>query len=182
MNEGNILPQQPFRFEVKVDGTSINLQFWYRDGRLFLHEFWYRDGELFPYGYHDITSDMKPCFPDMFPLIDDFEVLPEKSRRFGYQLEFESKKKGRLGGLPYWDHVERDLCRDDFEIPCSYFNDKDQGWEILIFEHDELVYILEGDLDHPEYGYERWCKVEKQRYLEQWQQVRRSICQQVSKK
>ncbi len=124
---------------------------------------------------------MKPCFPDMFSLIDDFEVLPEKSRTFGYQLEFESKKKGRLGGLEYWDHVERFICRDDFEIPCKYFEDKDQGWEILIFEYDELVYILEGDLDHQEVGYERWCKVEKRRYLEQWQLAISRICQQTGK-
>lgn len=156
--------QQPFRFEVKIDSTSIGLQFWHRDGGLFLQ------------GYHDIASDMKPYFPDMFPLIDDFQVLPEKSRTFGYQLEFESKKKGRLGGLPYWEHVEQRICRDDFEIPCKYFEDKDQGWEILIFEHDALVYILEGDLDRPEVGYERWCRVKKKHYLEQWQQTIKSIC------
>ncbi len=170
MNEGNTLPQQPFRFEVKVDGTSIDLQFWYRDGGLFLQ------------GHHDITTDMKPCSPDMFPFVDDFEIQSKKSKYFGYRLDFESKKRGFLGGFPWWDHVENDICREDFEIPCKYFEDKDQGWEILIFEYDELVYILEGDSDHPEAGYQRWCKVEKRRYLEQWQLAISRICQQTAKR
>lgn len=170
MNEENKEAQQPFLFKVEAYGQIKYLQFWYHNGGLFLQ------------GHHDITSDMKPCSPDMFPFVDDFEILPEKRRRYGYHLYFESKKTDFVSGFPWWDHVENDICREDFEIPCKYFEDKDQGWEILIFEYDELVYILEGDSDHPEAGYQRWCKVEKRRYLEQWQLAISRICQQTAKR
>lgn len=51
-------------------------------------------------------------FPlEAFPLIDDFEIVLERSRgtSLGYQLAFFSEKRGYLAGFPWWDHVELGL-------------------------------------------------------------------------
>ena len=103
-----------------------------------------------------------------FPLIDDFEVRLEEVKTscrsaFGYHARFFSRTRGYIADFPWWDHAERNLIRDDFQIPMGDlqkpFYDLDEGWEIIIFADDDLVYILQGHHDYPAgEGYYAWFK------------------------
>lgn len=132
--------------------------------------FWHHEGHLFREEYHSeyVNQGLAVFSLERFPLVEDFEVRLVNQKLFGYHVEFFSQKRGLLAHFAYWDHAERDLCKDDFTIPCEY-DDVDQGWELLILEDGSYIYILEGDLDHHEEGYYTWFKVEKACYLAQWQ-------------
>lgn len=111
-------------------------------------------------------------FPlEAFPLIDDFEIVLERSRgtSLGYHLAFFSEKRGYIASFPWWDHVELDLYRPSFSFPSYDF--MDEGWEIEIFADDEYMYVLEREFEYPttESGYQRWFKVRKDHYLAEWQ-------------
>ncbi len=104
-----------------------------------------------------------------FPLIEDFEIVLEQSRgaSSGYHLAFFSEQRGYIASFPCWDHVELDLYRPSFNLlPDQGF---EQGWEIEIFPDGEYMYVLESDFDHPQAGYLSWFKVERERYLNEWQ-------------
>lgn len=107
---------------------------------------------------------------ELFPLIEDFEVVLENfdNARWGYHINFFSEKRGYLAGFMLWDYAEKMLCEDNFKIPFLY-EDLDQGWELMIEEQDGLVYVCEKDFDHPEKGILSWFKVEKERYIAEWQ-------------
>jgi len=49
------------------------------------------------------------------------------------------------------------------------FWDLEQGWEQVIFDKGEYVYVLEGDADDHTCGYHCWFRVRKARYLAEWQ-------------
>ena len=114
-----------------------------------------------------------------FPLIEDFEVRLEDMKTqgrsvFGYQVRFFSRTRGYIADFPWWDHPERNLIRDDFQIPMGDlqkpFYDDDQGWEIIIFADADLVYVLQGHHDYPAgEGYYAWFKVIQGTYLAKWQ-------------
>ncbi len=67
----------------------------------------------------------------------------------GQQIEYRSALGGRLAHFPAWEHVDRDLrhfIADDIpngtrEAP---YEDRDDGWHIVIFEEDGWVYIEEN--------------------------------------
>lgn len=120
-----------------------------------------------------------------FPLIEDFEVIlwttlsnhsPNESQLL-YQVYFFSQSRGLLARLRHWDYTLQELCRANFTIPHGDFTtpyfDFDQGWALLIAEHDEFVYILTGSFEDllAEKGYRTWFKVEKSRYFRQWEQA-----------
>lgn len=106
-----------------------------------------------------------------FPLIDDFEIVLERSSgtSLGYRLAFFGEERGYIAHFPWWDHVELDLYRPSFTIP--FYDYMDEGWEIGIFSDEEYMYVLERDFDYPdsESGYQGWFKVRKDHYLEEWQ-------------
>lgn len=75
-------------------------------------------------------------------------VLVE-SDESGQQLEYRSASRGRLAHFPAWEHVDRDLrhfIRDD--VPSGTraepYLDRDDDWQIAIFEEDEWVYVEEN--------------------------------------
>jgi hypothetical protein len=54
------------------------------------------------------------------------------------------------------------------------FDDLEQGWQILIFEHDERVFVLEG----PEplcHDFPVWFAVPRDEYFTAWRQVIESV-------
>jgi hypothetical protein len=105
-----------------------------------------------------------------FPLIEDFEIALEKNETIseGYQIFFFSEQRGGyIAGFVWWDYIEKDLCKEDFKIPLSYY-DIEQGWQLSIGKHGDFVYICESDFDHPENGIHSWFKVAKERYITEW--------------
>ncbi len=107
---------------------------------------------------------------ELFPVIDDFEVVLGKLDRPGwdgsrYDVYFFSQKRGIIATTVWYEGI---LCRDDFTIPLAY-SDLDQGWELDIFEKDGFVFILESDWEAPEEGARRWYKVSPERYRTEWE-------------
>ena len=95
---------------------------------------------------------------------------------FGYQVYFYSPSRGYVASFPYWDHIDKDMRGDDFSIPLgdlmTPFSDLEQGWEIMIAEHEKYVYVLQGRFDQsPIQGYNIWLKVYKHLYLSKWKQA-----------
>ena len=103
---------------------------------------------------------------DSFPVIDDFLVHVSAG------LEFRSARRGRLAGFPAWEHAERDLRHFDAnDVPLGTlgepFEDADEDWRIVIFEHRGHVYVLEGDSPAAE-EFDVGFRVPRDRYLEAW--------------
>lgn len=76
-------------------------------------------------------------------------VILVESGESGQQLEYRSALGGRLAHFPAWEHVDRDLrhfISDD--IPNGTreepYEDRDEGWHIVIFEEDGWVYVEEN--------------------------------------
>lgn len=116
---------------------------------------------------------------ETFPIIDDFEVvlLPTPPlyrswtygrKDWGYHLGFFSQQRGLLAYFGLEGGVAIDYSRDDFGIPFDFW-DLEQGWEQVIFERGNYIYVLEGDIDDDTSGYHCWFRVRKERYLAEWQ-------------
>ena len=137
-------------------------------------------------------EEQLPLLPlDDFPLIEDFDVVLEgctsKHEQEDhlpprYYARFFSPSRGFLA-LLLPDEPE-DLCQPDFVIPSGDFNapydDLDQGWNILIMEDHEYVYIITGNWEIGE-AQRTWFKVERNLYYRQWEktiQRCRALCSQ----
>lgn len=145
--------------------------------------FWDNETPLLYKGYHmGNPPDMRHLPLHLFPLIEDFQVILEEMRDdggralSGYHIHFMSPSHGYIASFPWWDHAEHELQREDFSIPLGDFavpfSDVEQGWEIVIAEHDRHVYVLEGQFDQSTInGYHIWFKVPKSLYLSEWQKT-----------
>jgi hypothetical protein len=51
------------------------------------------------------------------------------------------------------------------------FDDVEQGWMMLIVEWESVLYILQGDFDHLDLGYNHWFWVQKDVYLSRWESL-----------
>ena len=137
---------------------------------------------------HFITGNIVNTtqFPvERFPLIEDFEVIlwtglsnwDKDESQLVYEVSFFSPSRGFLAALRSWDYTPKELSQDSFEIPIGDFQmpyyDFDQGWAILIAEHDAFIYILQGSFEEvfDKKGYYTWFKVEKERYYSQWKRA-----------
>ncbi|MBV9470976.1 MAG: hypothetical protein JOZ57_17200, partial [Abitibacteriaceae bacterium] len=110
-----------------------------------------------------------------FPLIEDFTIRLKQTGTFGVHLYFYSDKFGHLASFPWWDNVEQDLPRytskdipvGDFKQP---FDDLEQSWQILIFQDEKFVYILEGQepccTEFPV-----WFRVAREHYYDEWMRI-----------
>ena len=82
--------------------------------------------------------------------VDDFVVILVDTEDSGQQIEYRSALGGgRLAHFPAWEHVDRDLrhfISDD--IPNGTredpYVDRDEDWQISIFEEDDWVYVTEN--------------------------------------
>lgn len=111
----------------------------------------------------------------LFPLIEDFQVLlvGKKEKLLECEAIFISSSRGQLAHFLFGEYTVRQIQQEDFTIPMGTFTtpyyDFDQGWTILLAADETFVYIMTGfGLDEP---YTTWFKVEKECYLEQWQQI-----------
>ncbi|MEJ8553361.1 hypothetical protein [Tepidibacter sp. Z1-5] len=110
---------------------------------------------------------------DEFPLIDDFKIkIKYNGEYLGNHLYFINTQNEILASFPWWDHVDKDLINMNIEnIPLGpingAFDDLEQGWHIYIFEHNNYVYILEGEEPCCE-EFEVWFKVNKEVYINEW--------------
>ena len=114
-----------------------------------------------------------------FPLVEDFIIKLEQTGTFGIHLYFYSDQLGRLASFPWWDNVEKDLSSytssdipvGDFDEPYS---DLEQGWQIIIFEDENFVYIMEGQepccTEFP-----IWFRVTRDRYYNEWMRLIREF-------
>jgi hypothetical protein len=155
-------------------------------GRIYSHSqrppFWRNERRLHVPGTTLGTPPLMLQLPLLdFPLIDNFEVWLESmsvagEALFGFHVHFYSASRGYVATFPWWDHVERDLIRDDYQFPVAdsrnTFYDLEQGWEILIFASNDFVYVLQGDFETTvDEGYYAWFKVNKDLYLAEWQKA-----------
>ncbi|HEX7421811.1 MAG TPA: hypothetical protein VF505_18140 [Thermoanaerobaculia bacterium] len=105
-----------------------------------------------------------------FPTIDDFSVRVSDSAE--KQIEFVGAKKGRLAFFPAWEHADRDLRHfTPLDVPIGTmeepFDDADDNWRIIIFEHRGFVYVLEAS-DPNAKDFPRYFRVPRDRYLQAW--------------
>ena len=116
---------------------------------------------------------------DAFPIIDNFKMeLIDTKSDMGFHLRFVSEHLGILTSFPWWDNVQDILTQtSDDSIVGSIsnpFDDLEQGWQILIWEHENYVYIMEGE--EPQCTeFAVWFRVGKQRYYTQWEALKRSL-------
>jgi hypothetical protein len=85
-----------------------------------------------------------------FRTIEDFAVRLVDSDDGGKHVELVSQSEGRLAGFPAWDHADRDLRHFiESDIPVGTreepYEDREEGWQIAIFEHGGWVYIAEAE-------------------------------------
>lgn len=114
-----------------------------------------------------------------FPFVHDFTVKLKKTNSFGFQLYFHSDSLGRLASFPWWDNVEKDLVGymsnnipvGNLQLP---FDDLEQSWQIVIFEHEDYVYIMQG-MEPCCIEFFAWFKVPRTRYFEEWSRVIRQF-------
>jgi hypothetical protein len=109
---------------------------------------------------------------DSFPFVDDFLVRLVDAGEGNLQIELASAARGRLAGFPAWDHADRDLRHFiPSDVPLGTidepYDDRDEGWRIVIFEHGGWMYVAEGDgVDAAEPS--SLFRVRRERYLQAW--------------
>lgn len=123
------------------------------------------------------SKSIKELDLNLFPLIDDFEIIIRDFEKcMGLHLEFYSSCLGAiLASFEWWDNVERDLVNMSIdEIPIGSIDnpyyDLDQEWEIVIWEADNFVYIMEGE-ESGNSEFLSWFKVKKVKYIEEWERI-----------
>ena len=103
-----------------------------------------------------------------FRTIDDFAVRLVDSDDGGKHVELISVGEGHLAGFPAWDHADRDLRHFiESDIPLGTreepYQDREEGWQIAIFEHSGWVYVAEA-----EGGVASAFRVRTERYMAAW--------------
>ena len=109
---------------------------------------------------------------DGFPLVSDFSVELRESAEGGQHVHFVSAGNGTLASFPGWDHADRDLRHfTSSDVPFGSidepYDDRDDGWRILIFEHRGFVCVLEADSPTAT-EFPRYFRVPVTRYFEAW--------------
>lgn len=109
---------------------------------------------------------------DGFPIIDDFALTLADTHDGGKHIEMASALLGRLAGFPAWDHADRDLRHfTPLDVPLGSidepYDDRDDAWRILIFQHAGWIYILEGAAPNAD-TFRTWFRVPSARYFQAW--------------
>ena len=104
--------------------------------------------------------------------IHDFAVTLVDTRDGGKHIELTSATGGRLAGFPAWDHADRDLRHFvPSDVPFGSidepFDDRDEGWRIVIFEDGGWVYIAEGR-DPASDTFDSFVRVRRDDYFRAW--------------
>jgi hypothetical protein len=109
---------------------------------------------------------------DAFPMVEDFLVRLSEEAEGGKHLEYASAEHGRLAGFPAWDHADRDLrhfIASDVPLGSIHepYEDRDEQWRIVIFEHAGWVYVAEGAAPNATEASTRF-RIRSDRYLQAW--------------
>jgi len=112
---------------------------------------------------------------DTVPVVPDFAVELREMEDAGKIVHFVSAAKGELAWFPGWEHAERDLLHfSASDVPLGSidepFDDRDEGWRIVIFEEGGYVYIFEDDRPNGE-RFPRRYRVPRDRYFVAWAAV-----------
>lgn len=108
-------------------------------------------------------------------VVPDFAVELREMEDSGKLVHFVSPSRGELAWFPGWEHADRDLIHFatadvPFGSPDDPYDDRDEGWRIVIFEDGGYVYILEDDRPNGDRFPRRW-RVPRDRYLFAWAAV-----------
>lgn len=134
----------------------------------------YRNQQILVASQHFGNYNLQTLNLHDFPLVDDlYAEIRDFGSTLGGHLFFLSKRLGELTSFPWWDNLTpQNLSLDpplgSFLEP---FNDCEQGWQILIFEHDEFVYIMQGN-DPGVEEFHTYFKITKGDYLSAWERLR----------
>jgi hypothetical protein len=109
------------------------------------------------------------------PVVPDFAVELRALEEMGQIVHFVSASRGELAWFPAWEHAERDLIHftaadvpfGSIDIP---YDDRDEGWRIVIFEDGGYVYIFEDDRPNGD-RFPRRYRVARDRYFFAWAAV-----------
>lgn len=87
-------------------------------------------------------------------------------------IEFTSATQGALARFPAWEAADRDLRHfTPGDVPIGAldepYDDRDDAWRILVFEHAGWVYVLEADDPHT-LTFGTYFRVRRERYLQAW--------------
>jgi hypothetical protein len=109
------------------------------------------------------------------PTVGDFAVELRGMEEVGQIVHFVSARLGELAWFPGWEHADRDLIHfAPQDVPLGTldapYDDRDDGWRILIFEHGGFVYILEDDSPTGTRFPRRW-RTPRDRYFQAWAAV-----------
>lgn len=104
--------------------------------------------------------------------VADFAVELRELEDAGKIVHFVSPVIGELAWFPGWEHADRDLRHfTASEVPIGSidepFDDADDGWRIVIFEHGGYVYIFEDDRPKGT-RFPRRFRVARDRYFLAW--------------
>jgi hypothetical protein len=118
------------------------------------------------------TGDVEDLEVSGFPVISDFAIRLVDSGEGGRHVEYVSARHGRLAGFPAWDHADRDLRHFiPSDVPvgsaAAPYEDRDEGWRIVVFEQGGFVHVLEAD-DVDAEQFPRFFKVTRESYLASW--------------
>ena len=107
--------------------------------------------------------------------INDFAIELRELEDCGKILHFVSESHGELAWFPAWEHADRDLRHFvASDVPLGSidtpYDDNDEGWRIVIFEHGGYVYIFEDDRPNGE-RFPRRFRVPRDRYFFAWAAV-----------
>lgn len=106
------------------------------------------------------------------PTIDDFVIDLREIEDEGKLVHFVTGAGEELAWFPGWEHAERDLphfAATDVPMgtPDDPYDDRDEGWRIVIFESGGYVYVLEDDSPTGA-RFPRRFRVPRDRYFAEW--------------
>jgi hypothetical protein len=109
---------------------------------------------------------------DNVPTIDDFTIELRELEDCGRIVHFTSAVDGELAWFPAWEHADRDLrhfVASDVPIGTldNPYDDRDEGWRIIIFEHAGHVYVFEDDRPNGT-RFPRRYRIPRVRYFMAW--------------
>jgi hypothetical protein len=124
----------------------------------------------------DYRSELTKLDLEAFPIIDDFKVEIFNTKTFmGFHLRFTSKNLGVLTGFPWWDNVDDMMTQAKGFTPLGTidkpFEDADESWQILIWEYENFVYIMEGEEPACK-EFQVWFKIDKNVFLNEWDEFK----------
>lgn len=105
-----------------------------------------------------------------FPIALDFQIsLSDQGRNS--TLSFATRSLDLTINFPWWDNPKSEIADWSLsDIPNgtmeSPYLDMDQGWQIVIWQHGNSVYIAQGGDNEQEFDV--WFSVPRELYFDQW--------------